>query len=172
VWEDAQDDLCIGIEVVDEVSTLAGIAQNAWFSPEFCRSWRAATRQLRANLEVSNKQIIAPMRQAWINNLRDLLSEITSSALHYHVAGFEERTDQEYQHLTHLEYKIRLMLNPRETDHQQLEKLIAQMTGLLGKKGSPDVDAEFQTCHEAVVALAREVFKREWDRVKESIPMP
>lgn len=56
-------------------------------------SWRTATRQLRANLEVSNKQIIAPMRQAWINNLRDLLSEITSNALHYHVAGFEERTD-------------------------------------------------------------------------------
>lgn len=50
------------------------------------------------------------MRQAWINNLRDLLSEITSSALHYYVAGFEDRTDQEYQHLTHLEYKIKLML--------------------------------------------------------------
>ena len=74
------------------------------------------------------------MRQAWINNLRELLSEITSSALHYHVAGFGERTDQEYQHLTHLEYKIRLMLNPRETDHQRLEKLIAPMTGLLGKR--------------------------------------
>jgi hypothetical protein len=30
------------------------------------------------------------MRQAWINALRDLLAELTSSALHYHVAGFEE----------------------------------------------------------------------------------
>lgn len=66
-------------------------------------SRRVANRQLEANLDVANKQIIAPMRQGWINMLRDLLSEITSSALHYHVAGFEDRTDEDYQHLTHLE---------------------------------------------------------------------
>jgi hypothetical protein len=132
-------------------------------------SSRIAKRQINASLEVSNKQIVAPMRQAWINSLRDLLSEIASSALHYHVAGFEERTDQEYQHLAHLEYKIRLMLNPREDDHQQLERLIGQMTGLLGQTGSPQVDAEFANCHRAVIALSRDVLKREWDRVKDRI---
>lgn len=106
------------------------------------------------------------MRQAWINNLRDLLSEIASSALHYHVAGFEDRTDQEYQHLTLLEYKIKLMLNPRENDHQQLESLIARMTGMLSQQGSSKLDADFEACHEAVIALSREVLKREWDRIK------
>jgi hypothetical protein len=38
-------------------------------------SWRIAKRQVTANFATSNKQIIAPMRQAWINNLRDLLSK-------------------------------------------------------------------------------------------------
>ena len=122
-------------------------------------SWCVSKRRLTATLEVSNKQIIAPMRQAWINNLRDILSELVSSALHYHVAGFEDRTDQEYQHLTHLEYKVSLMLNPREGDHQRLEELIAQMTAMLSQEGSANLDREFETCHKAIVALSREVLK-------------
>ena len=35
-------------------------------------AWAIANRQVRASLEVSNKQITAPMRQAWINKLREL----------------------------------------------------------------------------------------------------
>ena len=135
-------------------------------------SWRVARRQLATTLEVSNKQIIAPMRQAWINNLRDVLSEISSSALHYFVAVFEERTDQEYQHLTHLEYKVVLMLNPKEDDHQRLEKLIRQMIGMLGDEASAIRDKEFPNCHKAVIKLSREVLKREWDRIKDRIAPP
>jgi hypothetical protein len=59
------------------------------------------------------------MRQAWINTLRDFVAELTSSALHYHVAGFEERTDEEYRRLTLLEYKVAMMLNPMEEDHKK-----------------------------------------------------
>lgn len=59
-------------------------------------SQRVARRQVVSSLEVANKQIIAPMRQVWINNLRNLLAELASSALHYYVAGYEDRTDEEY----------------------------------------------------------------------------
>jgi hypothetical protein len=134
-------------------------------------SWRIAKRQLRANLEVSNKQIVGPMRQAWINSLRDLLAEVTSSALHYHVAGFEERTDEEYQHLTHLEYRIKLMLNASENDHRELEEALGRMVGMLniGDSRTMEHDREFAARHDAVVGLARKVLKREWDRIKEPI---
>jgi hypothetical protein len=134
-------------------------------------SWRVAKRQITATLATFNKQIIAPMRQTWINNLRDLLSELTSRALHYNVAGFEERTDEEYQHLTLLEHKITLMLNPREDDHQNLERLIRQMVDMIGTRTMAD-DEKFYTCHKAVVALARDVLKRERDALKEPIPKP
>jgi len=83
-------------------------------------SWAISKRQISSSLEVANKQIVAPMRQAWINSLRDLLSEISSSALHYYVAGFEDRTDEEYRKLTLLEHKITLMMNPEENDHKEL----------------------------------------------------
>jgi len=130
-------------------------------------SWLITKRQLASSLEVANKQIIAPMRQAWINNLRDLVAELTSSALHYHVAGFEERTDEEYRRLTLLEYKVALMLNPLEDDHKRLEQLIRKMISALerGREG----EAEFVEVHPAVKDLSRQIFKREWNRVRDRI---
>jgi hypothetical protein len=130
-------------------------------------SWFVVKRQLASSLEVANKQIIAPMRQAWINNLRDLLAELTSSALHYHVAGFEERTDEEYRRVTLLEHKVAMMLNLLEDDHKRLEELIRQMVSALerGREG----EADFTNVHRAVMDLSRQIFKREWNRVRDRI---
>lgn len=129
-------------------------------------SLRIARRQVVSSLEVANKQIIAPMRQAWINSLRDMLSELSSSALHYFVAGFEDRTDEEYLRLTLLEHKVRLMLNPKEEDHRTLEELIRTMVGSLERRKGSESDRDFIAAYEAEIALSREVLKREWDRVK------
>jgi len=129
-----------------------------------------ASDQIRSSLEASNKQIIAPMRQIWINNLREVLSELTSSALHYYRSGFEDRTEKEYQRVSLLESKVKFMLNAKEDDHQRLEALIAKMIAAIQyEKGKTD---EFPALHTEVVALSRGVLKREWDRVKEPIPAP
>jgi hypothetical protein len=132
-------------------------------------SWKIAKRQVAASLKAANKQIVAPMRQAWINSLRDLIAEISSSALHYHLTGFENRRDEEYKRLTDLEGKISLTLNLIEDDHKRLHDLIRKMLNALkcGKEGSHD----FTTIHPEVLALARDVLKREWNRVREEIPM-
>ncbi len=128
-------------------------------------SFIIARRQVRASLEASNKQITAPMRQAWINKLRELLAELTSSALHYCAAGFEERTDKEYQRVTLLEAHIGLMLNSSEDDHQRLEALIRRMVNEIQyEKGKKDT---FPDVHTEVMALSRTILKREWDRVKQ-----
>ena len=127
-------------------------------------SFIIARRQLRASLEASNKQITAPMRQAWINKLRELLAELTSSALHYYVAGFEDRTDKEYQRVTLLQAQIQLMLNSSEDDHRRLEALIERMVNEIQyEKAKKD---EFPSVHTEVIALSRTILKREWDRVK------
>ncbi|HEY5627672.1 MAG TPA: hypothetical protein VIR79_06980 [Nitrospira sp.] len=130
-------------------------------------SLKIAKRQVRSSLEVANRQITGPMRQAWINSLRDLLSELCSSAHHYFVAGFEDRKDDEYQRLGHLETKIQLMLNAKEDDHIQLERLIREMVSSLEK--GKDGDAEFTAVHRKVIALSRQVLKREWNVVKQPI---
>jgi hypothetical protein len=60
------------------------------------------------------------------------------------------RSDVEYRRLTHLEYRIRLMRNPNENDHQKLETLIHKIVNALGqsKEGEPD----FFESHSAVLA--------------------
>jgi hypothetical protein len=130
-------------------------------------SFIVARRQTASFLAVSHKQIIAPIRQAWINNFRDVLAELTSKAVHYYCAGFDVRKDSEYQQLTLLEHKVQLMLNPNEDDHKRLEQLIRKMISSLerGKEG----DDDFCRSHTDVVALSREILKREWNRVKEKI---
>jgi len=126
-----------------------------------------AKRQVRSSLEVANRQITSPMRQVWINALRDLLSELCSSAHHYFVAGYEDRADSEYQRLTHLESKIQLMLKAKEDDHIQLEKLIREMVSSLER--GKQADATFVEVHQKIITLSRQVLKREWDVVKEPI---
>jgi len=130
-------------------------------------SYLVVKRQIASALAASHKQIIAPMRQAWINSLRDLLAEFTSSALHYYCAGFEERDDSEYRHLTLLEHRIQLMLNPAEDDHTDLQQLIRKMVTSLGR--GKEGDEDFCRSHTEVMALSRRILKREWNVVKEKI---
>ena len=130
---------------------------------QICASAELARDQMRSALEMSNKQITAPMRQAWINKLRELLVELTSSALHYWEAGYEDRTEEEYQRVTFLQAHIQLMLNSNEDDHQCLEVLMRRMVTEI-EKGRSD---EFPGIHGEVIDLSRTILKREWDRVKE-----
>lgn len=130
-------------------------------------SWLAARRQTTTSLAVANKQITAPMRQAWINSLRELTADLTSRALHYFVAGYEDRSDAEYQHLTLLEHKIALMLNEAEPDHQQFEQSIRNMIASLAR--GKVADAAFTQAYDQTRALARSIFKREWNRIKDPI---
>jgi hypothetical protein len=130
-------------------------------------SWSIAKRHVHSSLAVANKQITAPMRQAWINSLRDTLAELSSSALHYHVAGYEDREDEEYQRVSLLEHKVQLMLNPREEDHRKLEELIRRMIGAIG--AGKEGDEEFFRTHPRIIDLSRQILKREWDRVKDEI---
>lgn len=48
---------------------------------QFKNTLELTQRQINSSLAVANKQIIAPMRQKWINDLRDLVAELTSDSL-------------------------------------------------------------------------------------------
>ena len=130
-------------------------------------SWAIAERQIRSSLEASNKQITAPMRQAWINQLRELLAELASKTMHVDL-DLEGKIDEEFQRMTRLEARILLMLNANEPDHQRLEVLMESMMDRL-IKGSLGTDPDF---HAEVMALSRKILKTEWDRVKEPIDAP
>lgn len=108
--------------------------------------------------------MIGPMRQNWIDKLRTLLSEISSSCMHYWQTGYDDRTEAEYQRITDLKHQVIFMINPKEEDHQTLISIIARMEhGLsLGKDG----DLDFHIAYKELLDHGRKVLKREWDVVK------
>lgn len=128
-------------------------------------------RQIESSLEVANKQIVAPMRREWIEDLRNLVAELTSATFHYFKAGHDFEGYKNFQRLTFLESKIQLMLNPNEEDHQKLEWMIREMMQAL-QSGDEKGRQNFVTTHQEVVRLSRLVFKREWNRVKDRIEVP
>ena len=128
-----------------------------------------AATQVRASLDAANKQIVAPMRQAWINSLRDMLAELLANALHYYLLGYEDRTEGEYQRIGLLEVRVKLMLNPLEDDHVRLQKLVRKLVG--GIQPVPQTVDEFVATYGELTDLARTILKREWDRVKDPIPL-
>jgi len=66
--------------------------------------------------------------------------------------------------------KISLLLNPNETDHQQLIEKIRRMVESASIEGPRRVeDQNFGALHTEVTDLSRRVFKREWDRIKEEL---
>jgi hypothetical protein len=139
-----------------------------------CQSLRACFQNIKSSKATHTtsrraKQIIAPMRQAWINNLRELLAELSGKGAHYWAAGFEEREDAEYMRIKELVSRLELYLNPKEDDHAQLVVSVRSMVGALSQGSNPQTDEAFWEAHEKVSALAKTILKREWNRVKSEI---
>lgn len=127
-------------------------------------SWIIVKLQIRASLATADKQITAPMRQTWINKLRDLVAELISLSQRYYAVD-DNFADEDYQRLVLLEAKIQLMLNPNEPGHQELGKRIREIVGIKYKKEVNVV--EFAGLRNQVMNTTRAILKCEWNRVKE-----
>ncbi|WP_316635977.1 hypothetical protein [uncultured Flavobacterium sp.] len=125
-------------------------------------------RTLKLNSAIASKNLISPIRQQWINELRNTITELTAKSHHYCLVGTEDRKDKEYYRIIELEMKIRLLINPKEEDHKTLTLLISEMLNNLYKIGS-DTELMFWEKHAAVIEISQVILKREWERVKSDI---
>jgi len=85
-------------------------------------------RQIHLSRAVANKQIIAPMRQAWINRLREMIGKLCTEIFlygHYPVAS--RNPQPTVKEILHLHEEIKLTLNPSEQSHKDLEIAISDM---------------------------------------------
>ncbi len=128
-------------------------------------SWNIAKRQIKAT-------VISTNRQAWIIELRDLVSEYLGLITYLSLRPGE--TFSEGKSLGSSFYKIRLLLNPGEEDHIQLVKLISVNSHLAGTY-APEQDQQKKTeisqtlldQREEIISLSQSILKREWERVKQ-----
>ena len=134
-------------------------------------------------LSVGRRQFAATVlsgnRQRWIDQLRDQLAEFVSQLgavwvirATWHgewnkglapIAADPARLEK-MQRLLLVQWKIRLMLNPTEPDHQELYRAVEAALQRLREERS-DED-ETATDVERIAKLGQAILKREWQRVK------
>jgi hypothetical protein len=126
------------------------------------------SKQIRANLVSAN-------RQAWINALRDELAELFELLTWQYLQRPGTFTGEEgYRYeaekrgrIRQLIIKIRLRLNPRETDSQALLDQLGALQSAAGRVQHGETD--FDDMLEAAVAMAQRILKQEWNRVKQGL---
>ncbi len=127
------------------------------------------------NAKNSKRQVIAPMRQAWINAFRDKVSEFISiiSVERTHItpsnSDSEDRKvaahkeDRErYERLNFLSISVMLHINPKEKKHLELVELLRTIQ--LGYHDNKD------TANDSVhlVKLCQQILKDEWEATKKA----
>ncbi len=129
------------------------------------------------SIYVAKKQInaaaLSTNRQEWINKLRNVLSELITIVRHVPPAyAANSITNQEaiakHGELTEKVELVKLLLNPKEADHQELVRLISSAsTQVKDAINQRQANAStLENAAERVVAQSQIILKREWERVK------
>ena len=125
-------------------------------------------RTLKLNSIIASKNLISPIRQKWIDDLRNTIVELLAKSHHYCISGTEDREDEEYYRIIELEMKITLLINSKEDDHNKLLDNIKEMLTNLYKGGIKS-ETLFWEKHNEIIKISQNILKREWERVKNDI---
>jgi len=127
------------------------------------------------NSQNSKRQVIAPMRQAWINTLRDKISEalaiMSVNRLNYCPSSHwdeerkeraEKRDLENYEQLMLLIASINLYINPDEPEHVKLIKLLeSAVTDYHNAVVTDEKQAN-------IIILSQQILKKEWEVTKKT----
>ena len=127
------------------------------------------------NARISKRQVIAPMRQAWINSLRDKVSEVLAivaiNRLNYCPSSHwnDEKKDkankrdlENYERLMLLESSVSLHINANESDHINLIDLISIVIKQYHDSFVSDENKS------KLLELSQKVLKDEWEATKKT----
>lgn len=120
---------------------------------------------------VAKRQVISPIRQKWIDELRELMSQFLSESRKVIVLSEgcgllnADNTDESaFQKLLYIEQKLRLMLNPNEDDHSDLINFVHVITDDVQHGGADLI--ELGNRLDDATKLCQKILKHEWERVK------
>lgn len=151
-----------------------------------CTALVASTAGPIVTLIVAKRQINATVlsanRQKWIESLRDLVAELVSLLVAAAVAraNWKESWNkgqallasspawlEKLERLVRVQWKIRLLLNPTEPDHQTLDQAIDTAIKRLQLEAADDTEIEADLAR--ITSHAQIILKREWVRVKRCV---
>jgi hypothetical protein len=134
---------------------------------------------LRVARRQFNATVLSTNRQKWIETLRDMVAELMSLLVSSLIvrSAWKSKWDKGHgplredtallnklERIVLTQSKIRLLLNPTDVDHQQLDRAINTAIKRLQDEESLDSDTEADI--ETITTLAQAILRREWQRVK------
>ncbi len=124
-----------------------------------------AKQQVESAQSVARTQLIMPMREAWIGQLRSKLAEFFAISLDVFVTADERIGEVDTSRLSLVHLEAILMLNPEEPSHVELIKTLQEIADTVaGDRLNED---------RLAIALAKgkdlshSILKSEWRRAKE-----
>ena len=123
--------------------------------------------------KIAKRQIVSPIRQKWIDELREIISEYLSQCEQLLVFGedallntngIDNEKQKIYTRLLYLEQKLKLMLNPKEQEHNDLLNIISIITDEINHGVSNIII--FGNNIKSATTISQKILKIEWQRVK------
>lgn len=122
---------------------------------------RQFREQLLQQSGQTKQQVISPMRQQWINTLRDTVAEVLSHASTLHLSETSPFSAERMQ-LAAQEARLELLINPQENDHRALLQSVRFVVNSIGCENRQ----KFHEGHRKAVEMAQKVLKEEWEVTK------
>jgi triphosphoribosyl-dephospho-CoA synthetase len=124
-----------------------------------------------------NASVVSSNRQSWINRLRDELAALVAIVHNLpsaHANSTVTTKDAIAQHGIFIEQfqVIKLLINPKESDHKELVRLIESAGGKIVESINKNQAnaSEFEAIGQRIVEQSQIVLKREWVRVCQRRP--
>lgn len=128
-----------------------------------------AKQQLKAATEAAmlqyRAQVLSSNRQAWINDVRNVVSEMLAILERFRLA--DSREDFGFDHIERFElsrHRLRLLLNLEEAESRDINEWAKKLRILAAKNLQPP--EEYASAAEGLQRSTAVVLKKEWERVK------
>lgn len=137
-------------------------------SKQIKASGKTTEIQIDTAKHVANRHLISPLRQKWIDRLRESLAEFFSNAESFKMLGSTRNSESDFHRLVSVVTYIELMLNANENDHNELLDSLKAVVGLANGQIEQEQEKYWNIIH-AGKAQAKQILKKEWERVKNEI---
>jgi hypothetical protein len=121
-----------------------------------------AQQQIESAQSVARTQLIMPMREAWIEKLREKIARYIATCTKIVV---DARTSEDTDELLVIRGEILLMLNHREGEQAALFSALHALLG--AARARPRNDGRFEQATKQVTRLAHDILRSEWQRATE-----
>lgn len=127
-----------------------------------------AQKQIDSAQRVATEQLIRPMREEWIRELRKKISSHVSACLErahdpfVPIEAAMDRAREVIRQLVAIKIDILLMLNPKEEDHTALGSALSKLEDVARKV--PVNSSLLAEAGEEAMEVAHRILKTEWDR--------